>query len=342
MFKKAIIMFRTGMKIGKFIILGIFLIFMLVVFFYKPIYRVSLGNEQVGYTANKSELQKKINEYMEKGNGEENLAFVQVNEMPEYKMCLLKRGIVTNDEEIFEKVKEEGINYYQYYAVLENGEEKLYVSNFEVADQIISKLKEKDSGNIDSIAISEVYDTKTQEFTSEDSAISSLYIAKTEQEPEEYIANNTEDNIISTKVNTNVSTSRNMSYQKVSLGVNLIRPISGTISSRFGSKSSVRSGTHTGLDIAAPKGTPISAAASGTVVFSGEKGAYGKMIAISHANGIQTYYGHCSKLYVKVGEKVKQGDVIAAVGSTGNSTGPHLHLEIRINGIAYNPQNYLY
>mgnify|MGYP000106149234 FL=1 len=66
------------------------------------------------------------------------------------------------------------------------------------------------------------------------------------------------------------------------------------------------------------------------------------MIVISHGNGIETYYGHCSKLYVEVGDKVSQGETIAAVGSTGNSTGPHLHLEIRVNGVAYNPQNYVY
>ena len=66
------------------------------------------------------------------------------------------------------------------------------------------------------------------------------------------------------------------------------------------------------------------------------------MIVITHSNGVQTYYGHCSKLYVSAGTTVSQGQTIAAVGSTGNSTGPHLHLEVRANGVAYNPQNYVY
>ena len=118
--------------------------------------------------------------------------------------------------------------------------------------------------------------------------------------------------------------------------------MSGTITSRFGAVSSRRVSRHTGLDIAASTGTKIKACAGGTVTFSGYKGSYGYMIVVNHGNGVETYYGHCSKLYVKAGQQVNQGDVIAAVGNTGNSTGPHLHLEIRLNGVAYNPQNYLY
>ena len=132
----------------------------------------------------------------------------------------------------------------------------------------------------------------------------------------------------------------------VDIGISLIKPITGTISSKFGSISSVRNGAHTGLDIAAPTGTAIKAAASGTITYSGWKGGYnggyGYLVVISHGNGVETYYGHCSKLYVSVGDEVSQGDTIAAVGSTGNSTGPHMHLEVRVNGVAYNPQNYIY
>lgn len=71
-------------------------------------------------------------------------------------------------------------------------------------------------------------------------------------------------------------------------------------------------------------------------------GGYGYLIIIAHENGVQTYYGHCSKLYAKEGETVEAGDQIAAVGSTGNSTGNHLHFEIRVNGSQVNPQKYLY
>ena len=121
-----------------------------------------------------------------------------------------------------------------------------------------------------------------------------------------------------------------------------VTPVSGSITSRFGAVSSIRSGAHTGTDIAAPSGTPIKAVASGTVTFAARSGSYGNLIKISHENGVETWYGHCSELYATEGQQVEAGEVIAAVGSTGNSTGPHLHLEIRVNGTAVNPQTYLY
>ena len=121
-----------------------------------------------------------------------------------------------------------------------------------------------------------------------------------------------------------------------------VLPVTGRITSRYGERSSLRRSTHTGLDIACTTGTDIKVVSNGTVTFSGKKGSYGNLIIVDHGNGVETWYGHCSKLYANVGDNVTAGDVIAAVGSTGNSTGPHLHFEIRINGECVNPQNYVY
>ncbi|MDK2786893.1 MAG: hypothetical protein PWP07_118 [Epulopiscium sp.] len=115
-------------------------------------------------------------------------------------------------------------------------------------------------------------------------------------------------------------------------------PVSGTLSSPFGS----RWGTfHAGIDLAAPIGTPVYAADGGVVVEAGWHGGYGYLVRIDHGNGFETYYGHTSKIYVTVGQKVAKGEKIAAVGSTGNSTGSHLHFEIRKDGTVKNPYNYL-
>lgn len=335
MFKKVMVHARRGVKLIILFMIAIFLIIGAVAFLYKPTYSVSIDGEQVGYTSNKSELQHKINEYVDHGDGtNKNIAFVQVDKLPEYKLCLLKRNIVTNDEEIYTKVVEQGIPYYRYYAILENQEEKYYVSSFDEAESVVNTLKEKNSENIDKISILEKYETGIKDMVSVDEVVSKLYVEKKKAIK---VAQNT-----SSKASGYVNTQTITSGGKASLGISLIRPISGTITSRFGASSNIRSSAHTGLDISAPTGTAIKAAASGTVTFAGWKGSYGYMIVISHGNGVQTYYAHCSKLYASVGQTVSQGETIAAVGSTGNSTGPHLHLEVRVNGVAYNPQNYVY
>jgi murein DD-endopeptidase MepM/ murein hydrolase activator NlpD len=98
---------------------------------------------------------------------------------------------------------------------------------------------------------------------------------------------------------------------------------------------------HEGIDIGASSGTPIWAAAAGTVIWSGWRGGYGNCVVVDHGNGLATLYGHSSALLVPVGQRVSQGETIALVGSTGNSTGPHLHFEVRVNGSAVDPLLYL-
>lgn len=98
---------------------------------------------------------------------------------------------------------------------------------------------------------------------------------------------------------------------------------------------------HEGIDIGASTGTPIMAADGGTVITAGWNGGYGLCVDIDHGGGVMTRYGHCSSIYVSVGEQVFQGQTIAAVGSTGWSTGPHCHFEIRIDGVAYNPLDFV-
>lgn len=102
-----------------------------------------------------------------------------------------------------------------------------------------------------------------------------------------------------------------------------------------------RGGKHKGVDIAANKGTPIYASKSGTVIYAGYKSDYGYHVKINHGNGLVTLYAHCSELYVSVGQEVKQGQTIAAVGSTGQSTGPHVHFEVIKNGTNVNPIEYV-
>lgn len=311
-------------------IISIFLIITAVAVFYKPTYAVSVNGEVVGYTENKSQLQARINDYME-GNTEEDVAFVQIDSVPEYTLCLLKKDVTANDEEIYDKVTENGTKYYRYYAITDDRKEKVYVETFEEAEKVIAELKKKKSQNQKDIGIVEKHSTELKQFTSVEKCVSKLY----EEPPKTttYVASNT---TYASSVNSgNVIGS---SSRKVNLGVALIKPISGIITTRFGS----RGYGHRGLDVAAPSGTPIKAAAAGTITTAGWNNSYGYMLIVSHGNGVQTVYAHCSQLIATNGQSVAQGQVIGKVGSTGNSTGPHLHFEIRVNGVLQDPQNYIY
>lgn len=321
--KKTIVHLRTWTKFTILITLAAFLMVGAITYIYKPTYSVTLNGEFIGYSENKSKLQQRINEYIEKGNGN-NIAFVEINELPEYKLCFLKRDVAFNDDEIYNKVIEQGKPYYKYYAISVDEEEKAYVSTFEEAEEVVNELKEKNSNNKDKLSIVEKYETELEEFTDVETCVADLYVKK-----------------VVVKSYAVAATGVNTSSQKVNLGLSLIRPVSGTVTSRFGARWGR---SHKGLDIGAPKGTPIKAAASGTVTVAqyGYSGGYGNYVMISHGNGIQTLYGHCNSLNVSAGQSVSQGQVIAYVGNTGNSYGNHLHLEIRVNGVAQNPQNYLY
>jgi murein DD-endopeptidase MepM/ murein hydrolase activator NlpD len=123
-----------------------------------------------------------------------------------------------------------------------------------------------------------------------------------------------------------------------------IKPTRGWLTSKYGYRISPYTGKpamHNGIDIAAAPGTPIFAPADGVVTFAAFDETYGKLVTIDHGYGIMTRFGHNSQIYVQVGQKVNRWDVIAAVGSTGRSTGPHCHYEVRLNNIPINPLNYI-
>jgi murein DD-endopeptidase MepM/ murein hydrolase activator NlpD len=123
-----------------------------------------------------------------------------------------------------------------------------------------------------------------------------------------------------------------------------IRPTEGWISSSFGYRISPftkKKEFHKGLDIANHKGTPIVATADGVVAFSGRRGQFGNIVIIDNGYGVTTSFAHLNKALKKRGDRVKRGDVIAQMGSTGRSTGPHLHYEVHLNGVPVNPKKYI-
>ena len=170
---------------------------------------------------------------MDEGDGE-NVAFVDIEQLPQYKLCLLKRGITTNDDEIFAKVASSGINYYTYYAIVENGEEKAYIANLDDAQNVLNELTEKDSENKDNISIEQKYETKLNDFTSTEQAVANLYKENNIKK------STTVASTVTTRSSEKISTSTKISNSAPSLGISLAQPVSGKLTSRYGERSSIR------------------------------------------------------------------------------------------------------
>ena len=303
------------------------LIFAIILIKYKPIYQVSVSGEELGYIQNKEAFEESLKENaIAEGK---NVDHVEIKANPEYELKLVDRAVDTNEEELVSDMKEEVVVTYKYYDIAVENETVESVDTKDEAEEIVEQLKQEKPEEVN-LSIIEKY---TQEV--ENVETTEVEVAKTS---------------ITEKVNQKVKELQKQKEEKERLdkipninGIKLaVQPISGTITSRYGVSSRIRKSTHTGLDIATSSGTPIKVMAEGTVTCASYQGSYGNLVKINHGNGVETWYGHTSKMYVKVGQKVNAGDVIASVGSTGNSTGPHLHLEIRLNGNHVNPQKYCY
>ena len=283
-------------------------------------YKVTIAGETVGYIYNIEEFKSSIDETMYNEEEKEYMAFYTINDEPEYKEEFVDRKTESNNDEIINIVKDHTTPTYMAYEIILNDETKAYVSSMEEAEQIVLDMKQEieDEELEMSISIAQKY--------TEDK--SSLDISNKEEVEKEI------DSEIEKAIEIKGAT-----VNGVYLGYT---PVKGTyISSRYGDTAD-RSKGHSGLDIAAPHGTPIYACGDGTVKLACSYYGYGNLVIIDHGNGVETYYGHCSKLNVTQGQEVKAGDLIANVGATGQATGPHLHLEVRINGATVNPQSYLY
>ena len=157
------------------------------------------------------------------------------------------------------------------------------------------------------------------------------------------LENNEQTSQTNTQENTPILTQEEQDIANIKATTTFIKPVVGTISSKFGQREPTTSTVpknHTGVDIAANKGTKIVSATGGEVVLASEEGDYGKHLKIQIGE-VSIIYAHCNNLYVKQGDKITQGQEIAEVGSTGNSTGPHLHFEIRISERIINPEKIL-
>lgn len=298
------------------VLIAIGFIISIILIKYKPMYEVKISGESIGYIENKQAINETIKNNIEDLN-QANIENIELTKKPEYEFKLVEKSKEENDDEIIVALQKELEITYKYYEIASKDEVIENVEDKETAEKLVNEIKELSNSEIN-LTINEKTTNALEEVQ-----IDELEVAK---------ANTIEKlNIDTTEEISNIN------------GIKIATlPVTGTISSRYGVSSKIRVSTHTGLDIATATGTPIKVIADGTVTFAAYSGSYGYLVKVDHGNGVETWYGHTSKMLVKAGQEVKSGDTIALVGSTGNSTGPHLHFEVRINGEHVNPQKYLY
>lgn len=307
---------KETIKFFNIALIAIGFIIAIILIKYKPMYEVKIEGTTIGYVENKKSLNEKIQENVE-NYSKENIESAELTATPEYELKLVNKSQDENEDEVIIALQNELEITYKYYEIASNNEVIENVKDEETAEKLVNEIKELSNNEVE-LTINEKTTKALEKIQIDD-----LEVAK-------------ENTVEKLNIDTTESIADINGIKVATL------PVTGTISSRYGVSSKIRVSTHTGLDIAATTGTPIKVVADGTVAFAAYSGSYGYLVKVDHGNGVETWYGHTRKILVKEGQEVKAGDTIALVGSTGNSTGPHLHFEVRINGEHVNPQKYLY
>ena len=342
----------------KIILLSVIFLTAVIFIKYKPVYTVTVSGSTLGYVKEKSNFEKQLNKYINHREG--NIAQINIENMPEYKFELVSRSENTSEAEILEEIESTAVITYKTYAITVNGDPRDEVGTESEAENIISNLKSDLKEGVEfELGIVEIYKTedssvsqdialnklteiklaKTSEYEAEQARLEAERIAAEKAAAAERArqARIAAQNAAAAQALANSVGSGNVNGLAIQ---NPLR-VGYLVTSRFGELSRSRRSSHTGLDLACAKGTPIYPIATGTVTYAGMQGSYGNLVIVDHGDGVQSYYAHCNEIYVGVGTEVNTSTNIAAVGSTGNSSGPHLHLEIRVNGTALNPQSYI-
>lgn len=326
--------YKLLMTIGILVVLMLILVLLM----YKPVYSVSYKNKFIGYSSNIFDLENSISKALLEGDNEE--IYYELEEPVKYNLQLIKRNLKIN-ENLLDDLKVEAVKLNKYYVIKNDGEEIEYFKTYKDATNILIKTKENKNLDTSKLSVDIVYIKDKQEVGNlVDSPIkiaNILGIIKQEEaKKEESIFRRSSSNSLGIGWN-------GISFQKRELSVEFESPIKGPVTSTFQPNRTIlgRTSPHTGIDIGRPTGTPVYAAQDGYIAVASYQGAYGNMIILDHGNEIATVYAHLSRFGTSRGKFVKKGELIGYVGSTGRSTGSHLHFEIRQNGTALNPSYYV-
>lgn len=302
---------------------------------YKPVYKVLVNGDEKGYIASKVAMEKEVEEYVLNGDAE-NTAYVFMNSNVSYELMLVKKDTQLKDDEVFAYIKDTCDVYYSVYAINVDGEEKCIVETLADAESIADNVNTKQK-DFDTKATVTIEEKVVAEYKSvEDIEVAVADIITPLQTKNDEIVKKRVKLASSKTVSKELLEELKNSMQELDFG----KPLeNGIITSRYGWRSS---GYHYGLDIADSIGTPIHVCEDGVVTYAAWSGNYGYLVKVQHAGGYETYYAHCSKIIAEVGDEVSKGDVISLVGSTGRSSGPHVHLEVRYEGKTLDPEVFVY
>lgn len=297
---------------------------------YKPTLRVTLNDKFVGYFSSEEEFENVYNTLVSEKQQKDPDVKVYLDSEPVFTEAYIRDSLIVS-QNVYTSLRAEVKTEYTIYNVAINNEKKMTFNSQDDANKYVTNLKKE---------VPKVKSEVTVEKVAELGDMTSIEVA---------------DNILKDVVSRNkpvvipkatvvraaqtTSATVSAATANVAAAQGGIWPTTARyVSSPFGYRGGA---LHTGMDIAGRSGDPIYAYKSGLVTFSGWGGPYGNMLKIDHGNGVSTWYAHCSKLLVSAGDTVQMGQIIAKEGTTGNSTGNHLHFELRINGAAVNPYGYI-
>lgn len=324
--------FNTIFKLILAMILGCTLMVSILFVSYSPAYEAKLDGESLGYIKSKASVQKRIDDFVQNGD-KENVGYVILEEEPTYEFVLIKKEIPFKDDAVVAKVIDKCEVYYRVYGINVDDQEKFIVETIKEAQEIADKInkEQEDYKKQAKVEISEKFVQKYDLLDDVEVAVNDI-VDVIEKENSKIVKKTT---TYSASTRKTVPQEVLLALKESNAELNFKNPLEcGIITSRYGIRSL---GNHKGLDIAAKIGTPINVAEAGVVTFAGWMNGYGYLVIVQHASGYETYYGHCNSFNSSVGDEVQKGDVIAFVGNTGRSTGPHVHFEVRINGATYDP-----
>lgn len=300
---------------------------------YKPTVKAYIDGKFVGYFSSEQQFDEVYNDLVtEKQNIDSNVK-VYLESEPTFETSYTRDSLIAK-QNVYTNLRAEIKTEYTVYEVAVDGENKMKFDNKDDANKYAENLKSEVSKlNV------EVKEEKVEdkgEITTVERADSILKDIVDRNKPVE-TPKATVSNTTNTTSNYNVTTAATIGATSVPATGGGVWP---TVNRRVNCHYMGYSG-HTGIDLGGAVGTAIYAYKSGTVTFAGWGSGYGLHIKIDHGNGMTTYYAHCSELFASVGQQVTEGQMIAKIGMTGYTTGPHLHFEVRLNGVPVNPYPYI-